>query len=165
MGGTTGIDDQKRVPCPFFRRPSEPGKQPSELLPTSSAPWKPPDEDSELSRSYLAGTLASTLRWACWCGTTRTCSIQWRPRPSGQRSRRGPFTNSKNKRCCHYDLERPAELCLLSEGLIEHSDYSGILAEREAKRLLFQVLDEDCGLCIPYQFTKSCDIDGIGPPG
>ena len=45
-------------------------------------------------------------------------------------------SNERKQRC----------MSLLREGLIEHSDYSGISAEREAKRLLFQVI-------------KSCDID------
>ena len=58
-------------------------------------------------------------------------------------------SNERKQRC----------MSLLREGLIEHSDYSGISAEREAKRLLFQVLHEDYGLSVPHNFIKSCDID------
>ena len=58
-------------------------------------------------------------------------------------------SNERKQRC----------MSLLREGLIEHSDYSGISAEREAKRLLFQVLHEEYGLSVPHHFIKSCDID------
>lgn len=50
-------------------------------------------------------------------------------------------------------------LSLLRDGVAEHSDYSGISAEREAKRLLFQVLEEDYDLSVPHEVTKACDID------
>ena len=60
------------------------------------------------------------------------------------------FRDNERKQCC---------MCLLQEGLIEHSDYSGISAEREAKRLLLQVLHEDYGFSIQHHFVKSCDID------
>ncbi|CAE7548869.1 unnamed protein product [Symbiodinium natans] len=48
---------------------------------------------------------------------------------------------------------------LLADGIVQHSDYSGIGAEREVKRLLLQVLREEHALEIPHMFTKSCDID------
>ncbi|CAE7439049.1 unnamed protein product [Symbiodinium sp. CCMP2592] len=50
-------------------------------------------------------------------------------------------------------------LALLSQGLTDHSDYSGIGAEREAKRLLLQVLAEQYSVSVDYEYTKSCDID------
>ena len=48
---------------------------------------------------------------------------------------------------------------LLQHGIVEHSDYSGIGAEREAKRLLLQVFDEIYGWHVPHVFRKSCDRD------
>ena len=58
------------------------------------------------------------------------------------------------------DAER-AQRCkrLLKDGIVEHSDYSGIGAERECKRLLLQVLNEDCCFRMDYVYRKSCDID------
>ena len=50
-------------------------------------------------------------------------------------------------------------LTLLSQGLTDHSDYSGIAAEREAKRLLLQVLAEQYSVSVDCEYTKSCDID------
>lgn len=48
---------------------------------------------------------------------------------------------------------------LLADGLVEHSDYSGISAEREAKRLLIQVLAEEHNFQVPHHVSKACDID------
>ena len=48
---------------------------------------------------------------------------------------------------------------LLEHGIIEHSDYSGVHAEREAKRLLLQALMEDHNMNVPHLVTKTCDID------
>ena len=48
---------------------------------------------------------------------------------------------------------------LLQDGLIEHSDYSGVSAEREAKRLLFQVLEDNYSFPVPHYFLRACDID------
>ncbi|CAE7253617.1 unnamed protein product [Symbiodinium sp. CCMP2592] len=48
---------------------------------------------------------------------------------------------------------------LLQHGMVEHSDYSGIGAEREAKRLLLQVFREIYGWHVPHVFRKSCDSD------
>ena len=58
------------------------------------------------------------------------------------------------------DVSR-ADRCrrLLMHGVVEHSDYSGICAERESKRLLFQVLREQKRLDVAHVFTKSCDSD------
>ena len=50
---------------------------------------------------------------------------------------------------------------LLSKGVAEHSDYSGVCAERESKRLLCQALGEDFGIHVPHVVTKTCDIDRI----
>ncbi|CAE7251503.1 unnamed protein product [Symbiodinium sp. CCMP2456] len=50
-------------------------------------------------------------------------------------------------------------ISLLSKGLTDHSDYSGIAAEREAKRLLLQVLAEQYCVSVDYEYKKSCDID------
>ena len=75
--------------APFFRS----GKQPRKLLLTSSAPWKPPAahwmETAGCPGATLPACSPPLWRGVCWCGTTRTCSIQWRRRSSGQRSRRG----------------------------------------------------------------------------
>ena len=58
------------------------------------------------------------------------------------------------------DAERGRRLReLLADGLIEHSDYSGVSAEREAKRLLIQVLAEDHHFKVSRYFIKACDID------
>lgn len=48
---------------------------------------------------------------------------------------------------------------LLRWGVVEHSDYSGIFAEREAKRLLFMALGQCAGIHVPHMVTKTCDID------
>lgn len=48
---------------------------------------------------------------------------------------------------------------LLRWGVVEHSDYSGIFAEREAKRLLFMALSQCNGIHVPHMVTKTCDID------
>ena len=48
---------------------------------------------------------------------------------------------------------------LLQHGIVEHSDYSGIHAEREAKRLLLQTLLEECDMNVPHIVSKTCDID------
>eukprot|EP00435_Cladocopium_sp_Y103_P047823 s241_g14.t1 len=48
---------------------------------------------------------------------------------------------------------------LLQDGLIEHSDYSGVSAEREAKRLLFQVLEDNYNFPVSHCFLRACDID------
>jgi len=48
---------------------------------------------------------------------------------------------------------------LLRWGVVEHSDYSGIFAEREAKRLLFMALGQCKGIHVPHMVRKTCDID------
>ena len=48
---------------------------------------------------------------------------------------------------------------LLAKGVAEHSDYSGVCAERECRRLLFQVLYQDFGVSFPQVVTRTCDID------
>ncbi len=48
---------------------------------------------------------------------------------------------------------------LLSRGVVEHSDYSGVFAEREAKRLLFEALRDHCAVRVPHMVTKTCDSD------
>lgn len=48
---------------------------------------------------------------------------------------------------------------LLRWGVVEHSDYSGIFAEREAKRLLFLALGQSHGIHVPHMVRKTCDID------
>ena len=48
---------------------------------------------------------------------------------------------------------------LLSWGVVEHSDYSGVFAEREAKRLLFEALKDRCSVHVPHMVAKTCDSD------
>ena len=48
---------------------------------------------------------------------------------------------------------------LLKHGIVEHSDYSGVHAEREVKRLLLQAMREDYGMEVAHCVTKTCDND------
>ena len=50
---------------------------------------------------------------------------------------------------------------LLQRGVVEHSDYSGVFAERESKRLLFQALREEQSFFVPHMVTKTCDNDEV----
>ena len=60
------------------------------------------------------------------------------------------FADPERAKCCAN---------LLKDGVVESSDYSGIAAEFEAKRLILQVLREEKSICAEHFLTKTCDID------
>ena len=50
-------------------------------------------------------------------------------------------------------------MALLNHGVLEGSDYSGVFAEREAKRLLFGALGELYGFRVRHLVSRTCDLD------
>ncbi|CAE6929587.1 unnamed protein product [Symbiodinium sp. CCMP2592] len=50
-------------------------------------------------------------------------------------------------------------LSLLQHGVCESSDYSGVFAEGEAKRLMFRAIERQTGFKVPHVATRTCDID------
>ena len=81
--------------------------------------------------------------------------------PAGPSSLQEMFSfASEILKTCFRDAECEKRFrALLQHGVVESSDYSGVFAERQAKAMLFQTLEEDYGCRVQHTVTRMCDID------